>query len=117
MTERNLTGCENVRAQDVIRGELDVLYEGTGKLKCLRCDVNCSSGKDANRHWIEVHGESAVGYTCGKCKKKFERLTQVSCHYARCRGQTASAHREEDSKSDVSFAARDMIPRGGLANI
>ena len=67
-----------------------MLYEGTGKLRCLRCDVNCSSGKDANRHWIEVHGESVFGYTCGKCKKKFERLTQVSCHYARCRGQIAS---------------------------
>ena len=79
--KRFLTGCNNSCAQDdVIRGELDVLYEGAGMLRCLRCEVICSSGKKA-------HGENVVGYTCGKCEKKFELLTQVSSHFARCRGQ------------------------------
>ena len=74
--ERLLTGCNNSCAQDdVIRGELDVLYEGTGMLRCPRCEVICSSGKDANSHWKEAHGENVVGYTCGKCEKKFELLT------------------------------------------
>ena len=87
-TERFLTGCNNSCAQDdVIRGKLDVLYEGAGMLRCPRCKVICYSGKDANSHWKEAHGENVVGYTCGKCEKKFERQTQVSCHFARCRGQ------------------------------
>ena len=63
--ERFLTGCNNSCAQvDVIRDELEVLYEGAGM---LRCEVICSSGKDANSHWKEAHGENVVGYTCGKC--------------------------------------------------
>ena len=87
--ERFLTGCNNFCAQDdVIRGKLDVLYEGVGM---LRCEVICSWGKDANSHWKEAHGENVVGYTRGKCEKKFELLTQVSCHFARCRGQTPSS--------------------------
>ena len=74
--ERFLTGCNNSCAQsDAIRAELDVLYEGAGMLRCLRCEVICSAGKDANSHWKEAHGENVVGYTCGKCEKKFEFLT------------------------------------------
>ena len=46
-----LTGCNNSCAQDdVIRCELDVLYEGADILKCPRCEVICSSGKDVNSH-------------------------------------------------------------------
>ena len=57
--ERFLTGCNNSCAQDdVIRGELGVLYEGAGMLRCPRCEVICSSGKDANSHWKEAHGET-----------------------------------------------------------
>ena len=38
--ERLLTGCKKTCTQDdVMRGELDVLYEGAGKLKCSRCEV------------------------------------------------------------------------------
>ena len=86
--ERFLTECNNSCAQDdVIRGKLDVLYEGAGMLRCPRCEVICSSGKDANSHWKEAHGENVVGYTCGKCEKKFELLTQVNYHFARCQGQ------------------------------
>ena len=78
--------CNNSFAQDdVIKGKLDVLYEGEGM---LRCEVICSWSKDANSHWKKAHGKNVVGYTCGKREKKFELLTQVSCHFARCRGQT-----------------------------
>ena len=81
--------CNNSCAQDdVIRGKLDVLYEGEGM---LRCEVICSWSKDANSHWKKAHGENVVGYTYGKCEKKFELLTQVSCHFARCRGQTPAS--------------------------
>ena len=84
-----MTGCNNSCAQDdVIRGKLDVLYEGAGM---LRSEVICTWGKDANSHWKEAHGENVVGYTCGKCEKKFELLTQVSCHFARCWGQTPAS--------------------------
>ena len=48
---------------------------------------NLLFGKDANLHWKEAHGENVVGYTSGKCEKKLELLTQMSCHFARCRGQ------------------------------
>ena len=62
--ERFLTVCNNSCAQDdVIRGKLDVLYEGEGM---LRCEVICSWSKDANSHWKKVHGENVVsrgGYT------------------------------------------------------
>ena len=86
--KRFLTGCNNSCAQDdVIRGELDVLYEGAGMLRCPKCEVICSLGKDANSHWKEIHGKNVVGYTCGKCEKKFELLTQMSYYFARCRGQ------------------------------
>ena len=87
-----LTGYNNSCAQDdVIRGELDVFYEGASMLRCPRCEVICSSGKDANSHWKEAHGENVVSYTCGKCEKKFELPTQVSCHFARCRGQKSAS--------------------------
>ena len=100
-TERFLTGCNNSCAQDdVIRGKLDVLYEGAGMLRCSRCKVICSLGKYANSHWKEAHGENVVDYTCGKCEKKFERPTQVSCHFARCRGQ------KPDSTSGRRFEFR-----------
>ena len=72
--ERFLTECKTSCAQDdVIRGEHDVLCEGAGMLRCPRCEVICSSGKDANSHWKD--GENVIGYTCEKCEKKFERLT------------------------------------------
>ena len=91
-TERFLTRCNNSCAQDsVIKGELDVLYEGTGMLRCPRCEIICSSGKDTNSHWKEAHDENVVGYTCGKSKKKFKHLTQVSCHFALCRGQKSAS--------------------------
>ena len=48
-----------------------MLFEGAGMLRCPRCEVICSSGKDANSHWKEAHGKNVVGYTCGKCEKKF----------------------------------------------
>ena len=86
-----------------MRGELDEFYEGAGK---LRCEINCSSGKDANLHWKEAHGEHVVGYTCGKCKK-FERLTQVSCHYARCRGQTASTSGRFEFRCELCTSGYD----------
>ena len=71
--ERFLTGCNSSYAQDdVIRSELDVLYEDAVMLRCPRCEVICSSGKDANLHWKEAHGENVVGYTCRKCEKKFK---------------------------------------------
>ena len=63
-------------------------------LRCPRCEVICSWGKDANSHWKEGHGENVVGYTCGKCEKKFERLTQVSCHFARCQSQKSASTSE-----------------------
>ena len=89
--ERFLTGCNNSCAQDdVIRGELDVLFEGAGMLRCLRCEIISSSGKDVNSHWKEAHGENVVGFVESvrrNCGKKFELLTHVSCRFARCRGQ------------------------------
>ena len=75
-TEQFLTGCNNSCAQDdVIRDELDVLYEGVGMLRCPRCKVICFSDKDANSHWKKAHGENVVSYSRGKCEKKFKRLT------------------------------------------
>ena len=118
-TERFLTECNNSCAQDdVIRGELDVLYEGAGMLRCPRCEVISSLGKDTNSHWKEAHGENVVGYTCEKCEKKFKRLTKVRAVTSLAAGaKNQPADRGEDSNSDVSFALRVMILKGGSVNI
>ena len=60
--EKILTGCENVCAQNVMRGELDGLYEGAGKLRCLKCDVNCSSETGIGlKHTVRTLSATLVG--------------------------------------------------------
>ena len=61
--EWNLTGREISCIHNVIGGEFDVFKEGEDKLRCLGCEVICSSGKDANLHLSEVHGGNVVGCT------------------------------------------------------
>ena len=64
------------------RGELgNVLYAGAGTLKCQECGVSCSSGKDVEKHLQGVHNAGVTCYTCRGCGRRFERLTQVACHF------------------------------------
>ena len=70
------------------RGELgNVLYAGAGTLKCQECGVSCSSGKDVEKHLQGVHNAGVTCYTCRGCGRRFKRLTQVACHFPRCKGR------------------------------
>ena len=114
--ERFLNGCNTSCAQDdVIGGKLDVLYEGAGMLRCPGCEVICSWVKDANSHWKEAHDENVVGYACGKCEKKFELLTQVSCHFARCRGQTPASTSGRRFEFRCELYTLGYDPQSGLS--
>ena len=69
-----------------------VTYEGVGKLFFRIYGVYCSSHKDAGQHLIRSHNVRSWHYSCSRCGKIYERLTQVSCHFSSCTGQLQAAN-------------------------
>ena len=110
------------------RGELgNVLYAGAGTLNCQRCSVSCCSGKDVETHLQGVHNAGVICYTCRGCGRRFEPLTQVACHFPRCKGRlpdqspivlsantetNGSHHHDPASSSTQPWGTPSIQPRG-----
>jgi len=101
----------------VIGGELGTaVYVRAGTLRCSGCGCCCTSGKDLERHLREAHSVGLVGFTCGCCnEKKFERLTQVSCHYPRCKGRSPVRTTPNEKETIEKRNSGDGLDPGTMA--
>ena len=75
--------------------------------------------KDVEQHLQGVHNAGVICYTCRGCGRRFERLTQVACHFPRCKVRlpdqspiVLSANTETSGSHHHDPASSSTQPRG-----